>query len=347
MPLFPEVFPIRKTHMKDRLHFKITKTLQVPRNCPSEIYKKRIRPETRVPPFTSHAAADRPIIAAVLSTANCPSIAACPSAAARLAGSLTVEAALCLPMFVFFAVALMMPMRWLERQRQVQTVVERTCEELSIYTAVGEFMDFRESENDGGVEMAGQAATGLWLKGKAGVYVEDIIIKNVQVPDNEGNVCLEVFYKEKIPFFHIYPGGITMTAAAKRRSWTGIDGKLGAEDDDNSLGDTDVEMVFVGANMGRYHLYRDCHYISNQYQTVTIEQAEQMRNASGGRYTACSRCAGQGQYVGQVYITQNGEHYHTSKSCSAMVSYVRSVPLNEVEHLGVCSYCARRKGNKS
>ena len=38
--------------------------------------------------------------------------------------------------------------------------------------------------------------------------------------------------------------------------------------------DSDEEIVYVGAGMGRYHLFRDCHYISNEYQSVTQMEAE-------------------------------------------------------------------------
>ena len=61
----------------------------------------------------------------------------------------------------------------------------------------------------------------------------------------------------------------------KRRSWIGIPGKLkGDGTSQDGDGDEQTEMVYVGAGIGRYHLFRDCHYISNEYMTVTRSEAE-------------------------------------------------------------------------
>lgn len=336
MPSFSGFFKIL-------LQKQIAKSLQVPCIFPLKHYRALSLTGKRVLPFASWAAE-------------------------RVSASMTVEAALCLPLFLFFAAALMEPMRWLDRQRKVQTVTEHVCADLSQYmygkelgeTVFGRYEDNGEDHGnalDSGrnsdlssqadenyLNLLSEAAAGLWLKGKVGEYAEDVVIRTAKVPDKDADILFEAEYKEQIPFFQIKPGGITMHVAAKRRSWIGIDGKLKSESQSGSAaGDTDGTIVYVGAGMGKYHLYRDCHYISNQYKTVAFSQIAQMRNAFGGRYTACARCAKNAGSASAVYITEAGEHYHLNRSCSSMASYVRSVPLKEAEHLGICSYCAGKK----
>ena len=68
-----------------------------------------------------------------------------------------------------------------------------------------------------------------------------------------------------------------------------------------------------------------------------------MTNQFGERYRPCSRCADSGHGERTVYVTAGGGHYHFNRACSSMVSYVRTVDLEDVGHLGVCSYCASRK----
>lgn len=51
-------------------------------------------------------------------------------------GSLTLEAALCFPLVVFFCVILIMPMILMDRQRQIQAAVESVGEEISQYAYV-------------------------------------------------------------------------------------------------------------------------------------------------------------------------------------------------------------------
>ena len=102
-----------KIHMRTKMKFlssiinKITKSLQVP--CSPLFYiSKSYLPGKRVPPFTLREKTNR-----------------------RMDGSITVEAAFVLPMFVFFGLAIIAPMGWLDTQRQMQTKAERLGEYLS------------------------------------------------------------------------------------------------------------------------------------------------------------------------------------------------------------------------
>ncbi len=298
-----------------RLHEKNMMTLQVPYKNPLDNSPEK-KPKKSVPPFAS---------------------ALCRLLAGRVSASLTVEAAMSLPLFLFFSVSLMQPMHWLDRQRKVQTAVESVGEELSMAQYLAE-SDEKNRWSD--------AAAGLFLRGKAGAYTEGIQIKKARAMDSDGLVCLEVTYKEKLVFFSLPGIRITMNAASRRRPWIGLDGKLKTKGAGGGQDEADEKTVFVGAGMGRYHLYRDCHYISNQYEAIPAAAAGQKRNHSGSRYTPCSRCSGKEPMAETVYITPEGKHYHSDKACSAMASYVRTVLLQEVEHLGVCSYCARRGGKE-
>ena len=213
-------------------------------------------------------------------------------------GSMAVEAAIVLPLFLFFSVAMLSPIRWLDTQRKEQTEAERICEELS-----------------------------RWA------YAED--------SEEDVLAVFEHSYQEKIPFFSGVFGGMEMNIAAQRRKWIGLDGKLQSDADGDSSNVETEPMVYVGAGMGRYHLLRDCHYISNQYTAVSVAEAEARRTSDGHRVRPCNSCKPDAAGAGTVYVTAEGEHYHRSPSCIAMVSYVRKVPLREVEHLGACSYCSK------
>ena len=54
----------------------------------------------------------------------------------NVSGSLTVEAALGLTLFVLFSVCMMMPMEMLRTRQKVQTVLEVTARELSQYAYI-------------------------------------------------------------------------------------------------------------------------------------------------------------------------------------------------------------------
>lgn len=103
----------------------------------------------------------------------------------------------------------------------------------------------------------------------------------------------------------------------------------------------DHTIVYVGRDSTRYHLSRDCHYISNQINEVPVDQVGGYTNNAGKHYKFCSVCqrspgSGEG---GSAYILPGGEYYHTRADCSSLSYYVREVPLSEVKGLGPCSYC--------
>ena len=169
-------------------------------------------------------------------------------------------------------------------------------------------------------------------------------MKKADVYGENGEIEFAAEYQEEIPFFETVLGKQTETVAVKRRSWIGIPGKLkGDGTSRDGDGDEQTEMVYVGAGIGRYHLFRDCHYISNEYMTVTRSEAENGK-VPGEKRTPCAVCGKKGDGSETVYITTAGEHYHCDKNCRSMISYVREVPKDEAEHLGLCSYCVRKKG---
>ena len=203
-----------------------------------------------------------------------------------------------LPLFVFFSVALLMPMQWLDTQRKKQMELEQLYEELSLAAYI--------TEMDAGEDLTFQFR-----------------------------------YREKVPFFQRLTGGVTMNIFACRRPWVGLNGKLRGEKESEPAKEQET-MVYVGSGMGRYHVSRSCHYISNEYRMLTVRAAKELRTSDGHRITACSVCARTSSENDVVYLTPEGRHYHCSTSCRSMTSYVREVPLSEVRHLGACSYCGGR-----
>lgn len=258
-----------------------------------------------------------------------------------LPASMTVEAALVLPLTLFFFLALLQPVIWLDRQRKVQTAMERIGEEISQYGILAESAETGDRELPA---FCTETAASLWVRGRAGQYADHATVKKARIYGENGEVEFIVEYQKEIPFFSTVLGKTVETVAVKRRSWIGIPGKLKGDGSyQDPMTDEQTEMVYVGAGMGRYHLFRDCHYISNEYLTVTRFEAESGR-ISGGKRSPCAICGKKGDGSDPVYITAAGEHFHYDKNCRSMMSYVREIPKSEAENLGACSYCERKKG---
>ena len=107
--------------------------------------------------------------------------------------SMTAEAAIALPLAIFFFLALLQPVSWLDRQRKVQTCTERIGEEISQY---GLLMDTDpEEENSGLPAFCTDAAAALWIRGRVGQYADHVLVKQAEVYGENGDITFEVEYR--------------------------------------------------------------------------------------------------------------------------------------------------------
>lgn len=249
-----------------------------------------------------------------------------------LKGSVAAEAAFVLPIFLFAAFLMMLPMKVMDRQRQVQAAVDAVCEEMSQYAYIT-----KEMEGAGGilsVVYAGQRI--LSQIDQSGM--ENISFLKSRIMERDQKIELVMEYDMKLPFSAFGIGKVNMEVRSIRRAWVGEEEKTGqeagAEDDRNQI-------VFTGKDSTRYHFSRDCHYLYNKISSVSADEIEGKRNMDGGKYYPCRICGNGAAEAGQVFIMPRGSSYHTSRYCRAIISYTEGVPLKAVEHLGPCSYCSR------
>jgi len=263
-------------------------------------------------------------------------------------GSLTIEAAMALPLFLFAVMILMTPMKLLNDGRKIQTALDITGEELSQY--VSALKELKRGEDlsaaglnelpDGFLEGITEQSILLYVRMKMGKYevyqdAESVSFLRSSVLKDKETIDLIMDYRIRLPFPVLGLKSVPMSARCFRRAWIG--NTLLYEDES---GDTE-EMVYVGRDSTRYHKKRTCHYLYNHIRAVNETDLESIRNTDGGIYKPCSRCRSLAKEGSVVYIMPSGEKFHSSRECSAITAYVRLVPISEVIHLGACSYCSQ------
>ena len=286
----------------------------------------------------------------------------------RLAASLTVEAALVLPLFLFAMYLLILPLRMMDTAREMQQVCESVCQD-TVQLLYLRSLTKKEGADAGGGEgtdgsggsgevspadveetvtdlrlegaLTGNAV-GLAAAAKARALVKDgyvvhlLSLRSNVLGDGE-TVRLTLDYDYRLPFSVFGLGSIHQSVTAVRRAWTGrTEGGLTSAS--GGGGSEDSETVYVGKNSTRYHSSPSCHYLSNDLTAVSYASVSGERNSGGKKYHPCSRCA-KGVTGGTVYISPSGTSFHTTQSCSAITAYGRPVRKSEVAHLGPCSYC--------
>ncbi len=266
-------------------------------------------------------------------------------------GSLTLEASLILPLFLFSMILMMMPMEIMNEARRVQTSLESAGETVSQYAYVLEQINQGKKVNEVKEELDFKLSeqlteTGVLLYVRNRVEeqvhskrVADIsFVKSSFMEDGE-TIDLVMNYRICLPFSVFGLKSVPMTARSCRRAWIGKEGVS------RSAGGEEEEFVYIGRGSQRYHRLRTCHYLYNDLQERSLDQVKDLRNRSGGKYKPCERCKKELGFSGKVYVMPWGEKYHTDKNCSSIISYVSTVPLSQVRHLGPCSYCSQQEVN--
>lgn len=267
---------------------------------------------------------------------------------ASQSGSLTVEAALSCMLFLFAVLSMMVPIRMVHIQRQVQAVLECIGEEFCQY-AYGNGKNDKREENS---SILLTAAGSLYIQNRVSEIggtegISQVSALGTKLLEDGEHIDLQVSYKIKIPFTTWNFSGIPVSARCLKRVWIGKSG-LTDETAKENAGESSEQkqVVYIGSTSYRYHWYADCHYLFNDIEMISYKELEKRKNKFGCYYQPCNVCGKTADKTGNVYIMPGGEKYHTEDTCSSIRAYAQQVFLDDVESLGECSYCAERRGKE-
>jgi hypothetical protein len=101
---------------------------------------------------------------------------------------------------------------------------------------------------------------------------------------------------------------------------------------------SDEEMVYVTEYGQVYHKNRSCSHLALSLRVCAYNQISEERNQSGAKYYPCEYC-GKNGFVTVVYLTGQGNRYHTSLYCKGLKRTLRYLPLSQVGSLPACKTC--------
>ena len=173
-----------------------------------------------------------------------------------LRASLTLEAALVLPLVIFASVCLMLPAKLMITERKLQAGLEAAGEELSQYAYL---LDSVEQGKLDGIPGAGEAAKAfsknaeaiaapLYARSRALAYCDTANVSHVSmlgssVKEDGETLDLVMDYDISFPFPVLGLSSLHRTVRSRRRCWIGREGRYG-EGTENA--DEDERIVYVG-----------------------------------------------------------------------------------------------------
>lgn len=235
-----------------------------------------------------------------------------------LSASLTVEAALVFPLFLFALVSVMFFFR-------VLSVTQITSEALA---STGSFMSLAEEEDISlgktivyfykelleadcpfSVIEGGKAGIGWTGTGLEGEYVD-----------------LQIHYWCKLPVPLFGRKVIPVSQRVRMKKWTGYHEEGEERDEDDTW-------VYITQTGEVYHWTKECSHLK-----LSVELMEKNTAVLKG-YTPCMICGKeQGKYT-YYYVTEEGQRYHTRLDCSGLKRTVYMIRLSEAAGRRACSRC--------
>ena len=240
-------------------------------------------------------------------------------------GSLTVEAALALPICLGVLFALAGLMQAVRTAEQINHQLCMTARKVAAYTVSEDGL----SE----AEVLQSFYSGLAAGGQSSV--SGVLVTVTQNRDN-GIFCLKAVYSIRLPGVFGVLRRIPVSDKVYGRVWTGIP----LPDGDSGAGDTGGEKeVIVAENGVVYHTDSNCTYLDLSIHAVNADSLQYERNLSGSRYVPCSKCAS--VLHGTVYITNQGDAWHSDPHCSGLKRTVNLKNEEEAHEHGLrpCPRC--------
>lgn len=272
----------------------------------------------------------------------------------KVVGSMTVEAALILPLFLFFFLNLGCAIELIRLHCNLQLALfdvgRRVCVYGPVLSAVG------QEEEPGSPpawwsEWKDITLSYAYIKKEitefVGMeYLEASPLANgmdgLQFLETEifdASDCVDIVVTYKVSPFAGAVGfrPFRMSNRYCAHLWNGycIPGSEAEEEEQ--------DFVYVAENGEVYHEDRNCGHLFLHIQEVSLGEAYIRRNANGEKYEMCEKCAGQGlneHLYERVYITEDGTAIHYNKMCPGLKRTVHTIPRKETGKYRPCKDCA-------
>lgn len=253
----------------------------------------------------------------------------------KVDGSMTVEASIVLPLFLFFFLNLGSVIEMIRLHNNLELALWETGNRLAVYGHV----------LDGGNKITGVALSYTYVKSQIIEYLGEEYLENSPLSYGtdglqflESNIWKEDGTFEVVLTYAVSPlssvAGFRSFRMANRyygHLWTGYE-IPGTEEP------TSEQYVYITKTGRVYHTNAGCTHLVLSVSQVSYQEALSSRNNQGEKYDACEKCSKWG-YRGSVYITKEGDCYHFERECPGLKRTVISVPISDVSGYRLCSRC--------
>lgn len=259
--------------------------------------------------------------------------ASAPTSRKTIQGSVTIEAAFTIPLFLFAVLCLIYLLEIHAIRLSVASAAQGAAKIAAEDMATVPVLNSIKLKSDI-VELIGtkRLERSIVDGGSSGIHCWKSWYES-----GNGVIHVEVNYKVRLPFPKYTDIGMKCEESFFVKVWNGYKAN-GMDSDDNQI-------VYVTETGSVYHIDYQCTYLQLSIRFVPYSSIAQLRNEDGGKYHACEQCTRGGMMAG-VYITDYGEKYHSSLNCSGLKRTIHSVKKSECHGMSACSKCGGEREGK-
>ena len=261
-----------------------------------------------------------------------------------LTASITVEASIALPLFLFFFANIMMLFNIIKMQCDMEAALHQTGNEMALMAFDERNVEAVAGLEDSGLDTALGAVSVFFAKSKVENYLVEELTKVIvsegrldflssQIMMGNDYIDIVVGYKAHplIPIigFKEFP----IEARYYGHAWTGYD-----ISETGSREAQEEEMVFITEHGEVYHKDIGCKHLRLGVRSIDYSSLKSERNADGAKFYPCEHC-GNGVAGGNVFITEYGNRFHTTVECPGLKRKIYTIPISEVGGRRPCSTC--------
>lgn len=247
--------------------------------------------------------------------------------------SLTVEAAMVFPIFLFAMFLLIYSIKIVELQSKIQYALNETATEMAGYAVVHNSKDKEEtgkyitsitySKAGASVIFSGYlnesgADTDMVIKKKSGFSFQ-----GSKILEDDSELYLVVNYQIQLPRVLGINIEIPCVQNAYTRGFTGRTLKEGREE----------TIVYITTGQEVYHTNRQCTHLVLSIQQIAVSKVNKKK------YSLCGVCKNKKQ-EDFVYITSEGTKYHKTLSCKSLKRVIERIAISKVSGRRLCKRCS-------
>lgn len=246
-------------------------------------------------------------------------------------GSMTVEAAIVIPLMTCLLAFLLFYFRVMQVELSVQNALEETgrttavCAERERTEPISESVYFGMAKGMLMGTLGTDESVKRYVVGKAA----GISLAESSFEGDEIYLCAN--YQMKFPITLLGRKMFHISQTTRYRKWTGQ--KNGQQSEEGDI------WVYITETGTVYHKTSSCSYLELTIRSVDEKIVGDYRNEGGGKYHACEICAEKENPFQKVYITNYGDCYHRDLGCSGIKRTIEMIRLSEVSGKGACSKC--------